>query len=381
MFDDLRNLDLLFLRLQSLYGTTLYPRQSVIIFDEIQKCPQARQAIKYLVADGRFDYIETGSLMSIRKFKRGIMIPSEETRINMFPLDFEEFLDAIGSQEAFELIRYAYENKVALGEAAHREMMRKFRLYMIVGGMPQAVNAYLDYNNLKRVDDVKSEILELYIDDLREIDETGRASRIFEAIPAELSRGKLRYTVGSVIEHSDGVNVDPIWQDLDNALAVNFSYRSTEPNVGLALHKDPGYFKLFLGDTGLFVTLSFWDNEDGGREVYNKLLSDKLSADLGMVYENAVAQCLRAHGHSLYYYTFKADPEGKNNYEIDFLITRQSKLLPIEVKSSGYTAHKSLDRFREKYSSRIVQSVVLYPKDLKTSADTLYLPVYMAPLL
>lgn len=381
LFDDIRNLNFLFLQLQSLYGTSLYKRESVIIFDEIQKCPKARQAIKYLVKDGRYDYIETGSLMSIRKYKRGIMIPSEETRITMFPMDYEEFLWALEDTVTFPMIRYAYENRRALGEAVHRQFMRQFRLYILVGGMPQAVNAYIQYNELKRVDDVKREILELYMDDLREIDETGRASRIFESIPGELAKGKLRYTVGSVIENADAYNLDTIWQDLENSLTINFSYRCTDPNVGFALHKDYDYFKLFLGDTGLFISLAFWDRDSNTNELYNKLLSDKLSADLGTVYENVVAQCLRANGHSLYYYTFKADTEGKNNYEIDFLITQGTKLQPIEVKSSGYTAHKSLDKFREKFSSRIGRSILLYPKDLKQEGEVLYLPVYMVTLL
>lgn len=381
LFDDVSDLDFLFLQLQTIFDTSLYERESVIIFDEIQKCPEARQAIKYLVQDRRYDYIETGSLMSIRKYKRGIMIPSEETRITMFPMDYEEFLWAIDDNLTFKMMRYAFEKRQPLGDAVHRKLMRQFRLYMIVGGMPQAVNAYLDFNDLKRVDDVKREILELYIYDLREIDESGRASRIFESIPGELTKGKLRYYVGSVIDNADAYNLDPIWQDLENSLTINFSYRCTDPNVGLALHKDYDYFKLFLGDTGLFITLAFWENSDLSNIVYQKLLSDKLSADLGMIYENIVAQCLRANGHSLYYYTFKADSEGKNNYEIDFVIAKEAKLLPIEVKSSGYLSHKSLDKFFEIYHSRIGRSILLYPKDLKVDGEMLCLPIYMAALL
>lgn len=381
LFDDLRDLDFLFLQLQSLFKTTLLKRESVIILDEIQMCPQARQAIKYLVEDGRYDYIETGSLMSIRKYKRGIMIPSEETRISMFPMDYEEFLWALNDTTTFPMMRAAFENRRALGDSVHRAFMRQFRVYMLVGGMPQAVNAYIDYNDMRRVDKVKREIIELYIDDLREIDESGKASRIFESIPGELAKGKLRYTVGSVIENANGLNLDVIWKDLENSLTINFSYKCTDPNVGFALHEDASYFKLYLGDTGLFITLAFWDNNADNNELYNKLLSDKLSADLGAVYENIVAQCLRANGHSLYYYTFKADPEGKNNYEVDFLISQGSKIIPLEVKSSGYTTHKSLDEFSKKFSSRIKRPIILYPKDLKKDGDVLYLPVYMTALL
>ncbi|MBD5185415.1 MAG: ATP-binding protein [Bacteroidales bacterium] len=381
LFDDVRNLDYLFLQLQALYNVQLHQRESVIIFDEIQKCPKARQAIKYLVKDGRYDYIETGSLMSLRKYKRGIMIPSEETRISMYPMDYEEFLWAIGDAVTFPMMRAAYDSRKPLGDAVHRQFMRKFRLYMLVGGMPQAVNTYISTNNLLLVDAKKREIIELYIDDLREIDETGRASRIFQSIPGELSRSKLRFSVGSVIENADAYNLDSIWQDLENSLTVNFSYRCTDPNAGLGLHKDYSSFKLFLGDTGLFVSLAFWDKDTGENIIYQKLLSDKLSADLGMVYENVVAQSLRANGHSLYYYTFKADSEGKNHYEIDFLTTRHNKLEPIEVKSSGYTTHKSLTEFCRIYSARVGRQIMLYPKDLKQDGQTLYLPVYMVTLL
>lgn len=381
LFDDISDLDYLFLQLQTIFNVTLYPGESVILLDEIQKCPKAREAIKYLVEDGRYHYIETGSLLSIRKHKRGVMIPSEETRLSMVPLDFEEFLGAIGESNSFTMIRYAYDKKRALGDAVHRKLMRLFRLYMIVGGMPQAINSYIESNNLQKVDEKKREIIQLYIDDLREIDESGRASRIFESIPGELSRGKLRYNVGSVIPNADSLNLDSVWQDLENSLTINFSYRCSDPNVGFGLHKDISYFKLYLGDTGLFITLAFWDSNMGENSVYQKLLSDTLRADLGSIYENVVAQCLRASGHSLYYYTFKADPEGKNNYEIDFITSCESKIQPIEVKSSGYMTHKSLDKFAAKYSGRIHRSIMLTPKDLRKDGPLLCLPVYMAPLL
>ncbi len=381
LFDAVDDLDFLFLRLQAIFKVDLHERNSVIVFDEIQKCPKARQAIKYLVEDGRYDYIETGSLLSIRKHKQGVLIPSEETRITMFPMDYEEFLWAVRDNQTMPLIRYAYENMRPLGDAVHRLMMRQFRLYILVGGMPQAVNAYIDTNNLAAVDAVKREIIELYIDDLREVDESGRASRIFESIPGELSRSKLRYQVGSVIKNVLPSEIDDIWQDLDNSLTVNMSYKCYDPNVGLALHKDYSYFKLYLGDTGLFVTLAFWDRKVADNNIYNKLLSDKLSADLGYVYENVVAQCLRAAGHSLYYYTFPSDESGKTSYEIDFITSYGSKLMPIEVKSSGYKTHRSLDVFCEKYSDRVGRRILLYTKDLRKEEQLLCLPVYMCLLL
>lgn len=381
LFNDLSDIDFLFLRLQAIFHVTLFPRESVIILDEIQFCPQARQAIKYLVEDGRYDYIETGSLLSIRKNTVGILIPSEETRITMFPMDYEEFLRAIGDEQTFPLITYSFDKLKKLGDGVHRKLLRQFRLYMLVGGMPQAVNAYLDSNNLAKTDEVKREILELYTDDLRKIDSSGRASRIFEAIPGELAKSKLRFEPGSILKDINRAELENVWKDLEDSLTVNFSYRTTDPNVGMGLHRDLDSFKIYLGDTGLFVTLAFWDKDMTDNDIYLKLLSDKLSADLGYVYENVVAQMLRAAGHSLYYYTFPTDETRKNHYEIDFLISKGKKINPIEVKSSGYKTHKSLDVFCERYSSNIGSPIMLYTKDIQKEASLLYLPVYMTPLL
>lgn len=381
LFNDLSDLDFLFLRLQAIFNVTLHPRKSVIIFDEVQFCPKARQAIKYLVEDGRYDYIETGSLLSIRKNTVGILIPSEETRITMYPMDYEEFLWAINESQSIELIKYAYMNLKPLGDDINRRLMRQFRLYMLIGGMPQAVNEYLDTNNLAATDEVKREIIELYLDDLRKIDPSGKTTRIFESIPGELAKSKLRFEPGSVIKDADRSNLNEIWKDLEDSLTVNFAYLTTDPNVGLGLHKDPYSFRIYLGDTGLFVTLAFMDRNVADNDLYRRLLADKLSADLGYVYENIVAQSLRAAGHSLYYYTFPTDATRKNHYEIDFMTSTSNKVNPIEVKSSGYSAHKSLDVFREKYSSRIGTPILLYTKDLRKEHGILYLPVYMTMLI
>ena len=381
LFRHLDDLDFLFLRLQAIFHTELQERKSVIIFDEVQSCPQARQAIKYLVEDGRYDYIETGSLISIRKNTENILIPSEETRITMFPMDYEEFLWAMGDKQTMPLIRHAFENSRSLGDNLHRRLMRQFRLYMLVGGMPQAVNTYLDTNNLAETDAVKREILTLYMDDLRKIDGTGRASRIFESVPGELAKSKLHYQVGSVIKNAVPSKMDHIWQELEDSITVNFCYKCTDPNVGMALHKDYENFRIFLGDTGLFVTLAFWDKDVTDNQLYQKLLSDKLSADLGYLYENIVAQCLRAAGHTLFYYTFQADSENKNHYEIDFMLSVSNKIIPIEVKSSGYKTHKSLDMFEKKYSARIKNRILLYTKDFRKEGGVLYLPIYMTSLL
>lgn len=386
LFSHLSDLNFFFLRLQSLFNVSLHKRQSVIIFDEVQLYPQARQAIKHLVKDGRYDYIETGSLLSIKKNVKGIVIPSEETRICMYPLDFEEFLWAVNKPQTYDLIKYSYQNFKLLGDAVNRELMRYFRLYMLVGGMPQSVNAYLESNNFSAVDAVKRTILELYIDDFRKIDPTGRASRLFTSIPAELSRNAMRYQVGSVIENATASRLGELLMDVADSMTVNFSYHANDPSVGFSLHADYNCFKLFLADTGLFVTLAFMDRDYTENVIYQKLLSDKLAVDLGYVYENAIAQMLKSAGNELFYYTFQEEviKEGNKifrNYEVDFLISRKDKICPIEVKSSGYNAHKSLDMFLQKYSARILNSYLLYTKDMRKDHDIICLPVYMTGLL
>lgn len=388
LFTHISDLNYFFLRLQSLFNVSLRERKSVIIFDEVQLFPPARQAIKHLVKDHRYDYIETGSLLSIKKNVKGIVIPSEETRIAMYPLDFEEFLWAIDKSQIYELIRYSYQNLKSLGDAVNRDLMRNFRLYMLIGGMPQAINAYLESNDFSAIDAVKRNILELYIDDFRKIDPTGRASRLFTSIPAELSRNTTRYKVGSVIENATAARLSELLMDMADSMTVNFAYHANDPSVGFSLHADYDYFKMFLADTGLFVTLAFMDRDYTENEIYRKLLSDKLSADLGYVYENAIAQMLKSAGNELFYYTFKEeipkdeeDSKTVRNYEIDFLLSRKDKICPIEVKSSGYNSHKSLDKFQEKFSARILYRYLLYTKDLRKDKDIFCLPVYMTELL
>jgi len=384
LFDHMSDINRFFLGLQTLTMKTLPRRRSVIIFDEIQFCPKARQAIKYLVKDGRYDYIETGSLISIKKNVRDILIPSEESRLSMYPMDFEEFLWAIGKGPTFDLIRHCYEHLEPLGDAMNRAIMRDFRLYMLVGGMPQAVNEYLDNNDFAAVDAVKRNILALYDADFRKIDPLGRASTVFDHIPSELARNVMRYKVGSVIEGARLGRLGEVFADVKDSKTVNFAYHANDPGVGFAMHADFDFFKLFLADTGLFITLVFKDKEYIENDIYRKLLTDKLSADLGYIYENVVAQQLAVAGHSLYYYTFKMQvPESEQQrfYEIDFLISRRDKICPIEVKSSGYKSHRSLDEFQKKYSSRIQSRYLLYTKDVRKETDIICLPVYMAGLL
>jgi len=372
------DINLFFIQLQAAYHVQLHPRQSVIVFDEVQRCPRARQLVKYLVADGRYDYIETGSLISIRQNIKDITIPSEEERIEMFPMDYEEFRWAMDDTATIPLLRTLLETRKPLG-AALQQSMRDLRLYMIVGGMPQAVAALLDTNNFEQVDRVKRQILQLYADDFHKVDPQGRISQLMMAIPAQLSKQISRYQPATVIQGTATETMAQLLFAMTDSKVVNVAYHVNDPNVGMALTKDLGRYKLFMGDTGLLVTLIFWDKSYTDNVIYSKLLSDKLPANLGYVYENLVAQMLRAAGHQLFYYTFPKDD--KHNYEVDFLLTRGSKICPIEVKASGYRSHTSLDAFCVKYSDRVTDRYLLYTKDLAQDGPLLLLPVSMTGLL
>lgn len=378
LFDDLMNLEFIFLRLQQAYSTQLFERNSVIVFDEVQQCPKARQAIKYLVKDGRYDYIETGSLISIRKNIENITIPSEEDRIQMNPMDYEEFRWALGDTVTVPLLKTFWEKKIPLG-AAHRDAMRNLRLYLLVGGMPQAVNAYLDTNNLRTVDEVKRKIILLYREDFAKIDKTGKVSNLFMSVPAALSRNASRYVPSSVIGNVADDKMSELLMNLEDSKTVNIAHHADDPNIGLPVSANYDKFKIFLADTGLFVTLAFWDKDFTENIIYDKLLSDKLSVNLGYVYENLIAQMLVASGNRLFYHTWKKDE--KHYYEIDFLLSRGAKLCPVEVKSSGYKAHASLDTFCDKYSARVGSRYLIYTKDLTKDNGTTLLPAYMTPLL
>jgi predicted AAA+ superfamily ATPase len=380
LFDDISDLDFFFFRLQAFSNVALEARQSVIIFDEVQLQPKARQAIKHLVKDGRYDYIETGSLLSIKRNVKDIVIPSEETRVNLYPMDYEEFRWALGDEVTLNLLRSAFEKKQPLTDALNRKLMRDFRLYMLIGGMPQAVAEYLNTNNLNKVDAVKRNIIELYDDDFHKIDPRGRASLMFNAIPAELNRNASRYAVGKVLE---GARLERMYEtigDMIDSMTVNVAYHANDPSVGMSLHKNISRYKMYIGDTGLFVTLAFLDKAYSENTLYIKLLNDKLSADLGYIYENVIAQMLRAAGNELFYYTFPKE-SSNHNYEIDFLLSRGEKICPVEVKSSGYKTHASLDAFGQKFSSRIKEKYLFYTKDLRKENDLLCVPVYMAGLL
>ncbi|MGN0714662.1 MAG: ATP-binding protein [Anaerovoracaceae bacterium] len=381
LFDDVSDLNYLFLQLQLQYKVDLYERNSLIVFDEVQLCPKARQAIKSLVKDHRYDYIETGSLISIKKNVQNILIPSEERKLNMYPMDFEEFCWASGDNTTFPLLKQLFESRKPVGEKLNRTLMRTFRLYMLVGGMPQAVKEYFQTNNFRKVDLVKRDILNLYEDDFRKIDSTGRLSLVFDSIPAQLNKNASRYQISSVLENQRADDSFlSLLSELKDSRTVLTAYHANDPSVGLANHKDLTKFKLYLADTGLFTTLAFKDRNFTENDIYEKLLNDKLSVNLGYLYENVVAQLLASNGNDLYYYTF-ANPSSRHNYEIDFLLSRKNKICPIEVKSSGYNTHTSLDKFIEKYPDRILDKYLVYTKDLKKDKDILLLPVYMVPFL
>lgn len=379
LFNDITNLSYIFLKLQLQYNVSLFERESLIVFDEVQFCPTARQAIKHLVADGRYDYIETGSLISIKKNVKDILIPSEEKKINMYPLDYEEFLWAIGDNVTAKLLKEVFDKKISLGNLQHRNQMRKFRLYMLVGGMPQAINEYINTNNLKMVDDVKREIINLYSDDFYKIDNSGKVSSIYEAIPSELNRHSTGFKISSVITGSKESALNELYE-LIQSKTVLPAYNVNDPNTGLSSMYNKDNFKLYLSDVGLLVTLMFKDREFTSNDIYLKLLSDKLNVNLGIFYENVIAQTLVTNGHKLYYHTMYNEVQ-KRNYEVDFLISDGKKISPIEVKSSSYKAHKSLDIFCEKYSNRIKNRYVIYPKDLEVKDNVIYLPTYLAMFL
>lgn len=380
LFEDISDLDYLFLQLQLQYRVDLHERKSLIVFDEVQQCPLARQAIKTLVQDRRYDYVETGSLISIKKNVKDILIPSEERRISMYPMDYEEFLWATGDTATIPLLKKLFDSNKPAGNQTHRKLLRYFRLYMLVGGMPQAVNEYIETNNFRKVDQIKRDIINLYIDDFKKIDATGKLSYLFEAIPAQLNKNASRYQVSSILKNERGNSVLELIAELKDSKTVLVSYHANDPNAGMSNNKDLGKFKLFLCDTGLFVTLMFKDKEFTENIIYEKLLNDKLSANLGYLYENVVAQILTANGNGLFYHAFMNEKTRKN-YEIDFILARNNKICPLEVKSSGYRTHASLDAFSGKYSDRILNKYLVYTKDFSKDEDIFCIPVYLTQFI
>lgn len=380
VFDDIADLDYFFLRLQATTGVNLFEKESVIIFDEIQLMPKVRQAIKHLVADGRYYYIETGSLLSIKKNVKNIVIPSEEYRIEMFPMDYEEFLMATGNENSYSLLRKLYKSNRAVGNQINQKLMRDFRLYMAVGGMPQAVKAFVDGKNFSEIDTVKREILALYKDDFRKVDSSGRISMLYDAIPSQLALAKKRFVISNALGKRTTLKDIELLADLLDSKTVLPCYNVTDPSIALSLTKDPDCFKLYPSDIGLFTTMLFNSESKTSDNIYSKLLSNKLEANLGYLYESVAAQLITSQGRKLYYHSWPKE-NSKHNYEIDFLLTSHSKITPVEVKSSTTTSHDSLDAFFKKYHGIIYRSYIISQKDVGNDKDIKYKPVYMFPFI
>lgn len=377
-FDDINDLDMFFLRLQALTGVNLYREESVVIFDEVQLFPKARQAIKHLVKDGRYHYIETGSLISIKKNVENILIPSEEMKIDVYPMDYEEFCWA--TNQNFDMLKKIYDMNKSIGQEVNRKLMRDIRVYMAVGGMPQAVEAYTAGQNFSMIDQIKRQIIVLYEDDFKKIDPSGRLSSIYHSIPAQLSKEAKRYSLSKTLGRRKNEKDDSLIYDLIDSKTVIASYNSTDPRVSLSLTKDLSSYKLYIADTGLFVTLMFIDRPATENEIYAKLLADKLPANLGYLYENLVAQMITSTGRELYYHTW--EKKGSTHYyKIDFLISNGSKVSAIEVKSAGAGKHESLLEFRKKYSKNIKNNYIVSQKDIDKKEELKFMPVYLTPFL
>lgn len=384
----LNDLDTFFLYLSNYYNVRLYERKSLIIFDEVQLFPRARAAIKYFVADGRYDYLETGSLMSIKKNVKDIVIPSEERHVKMYPLDFEEFLWALDNDMLMDLIRKCFRDRKPMGQVFHRKAMDYFRQYLIVGGMPQAVEAYVQTKNFDRVDRVKRDILELYRADIVKHAEgyEMKVEQIFDDIPAQLQKHEKKFKLSSLKKEARFRDYEGAIFWLSDAMIANICYNSTAPNIGLKLNMDRLTLKCYMADTGLLISHAFDENGIVSEEIYKKLLFDKLEVNKGMIVENIVAQMLVASGHKLYFYSNTSRTDASSRMEIDFLIAKSKissrhNISPIEVKSSKNYTLTSLRKFCSKYDEQLYIPYVLHAGDLKEENGITYLPLYMTPLL
>ena len=377
-FDDIGDLNLFFLRLQAETGVTLYHNESIVIFDEVQLFPKARQAIKHLVADGRYSYLETGSLISIKKNVKDILIPSEEMKIQVYPMDYEEFCDATGGN--YELLQQIYNMGKAIGQATNRKLMRDLRIYMAVGGMPQAVEAYTQGRNLSEIDMIKRQIISLYEEDFKKIDPSGRISALYHSIPAQLSKDSRKYRITTAIGKKNNTKAEELIYELIDSKTVLPCYNSTDPRVSLTDTKDFDSYKLYLSDTGLFVTLMFIDRPVTENDIYAKILSDKLPANLGFLYENLIAQMIASSGRELFYHTW--EKEGSTHYyEIDFLVSEGSKINAFEIKSSGTGKHESINVFYKKFSKNVSNLYLLSQKDVGKEENLMLKPFYLMPFL
>lgn len=379
IFNDIADLNRFFLRLQLETGVTLYEGESVIVFDEIQKAPLVRQAIKYLVLDGRYYFIETGSLISIRQNVKDIVIPSEEYKIPVYPMDYEEFLSATGNT-SYSVLRKLYSQNAPIGECTHRKLMRDFRLYMAVGGMPQAVDCYVQNKNFEEINMVKRRIIDLYEEDFKKIDSTGRISRLFHGIPSQLMTGKKRFVISNALKKKTTSKDEELLSDMLDSKTVIISYNTTEVNLSLNLNRTLDSYKLYFADTGLFVTMLFKDEGGVYKDIYNKLLSDKLDVNLGYLFENMVAQMIASSGRNLFYHTWRKE-NSTHQYEVNFLIIKNGKISPIEVKSSSVRYHSSITEFAKKYSSQVNEQYLISQKDVGKEGMLKLKPIYLLPFI
>lgn len=380
--------DALFLHLSLYYRVQLYERKSLIVFDEVQFYPQARAAIKYLVADGRYDYIETGSLISINKNVKDILIPSEERHIKMFPMDFEEFLWAMGEEMLMPYIEDCFKKQQPLGQALHRRAMDYLRQYIIVGGMPQAVQTYIDTKSFEKADAEKRDILQLYRSDIRKyaFGYESKVSKIFDTLPGQLQKHEKKFKLSALKDHARLREYESSFLWLEDAMVINVCCSASEPSVGLRLKMDDSTMKCYMGDTGLLISLAFDERTIATEELYRKLMLDKLEINKGMLVENLVAQMFRASGHELYFFSSYSKENSEDTMEIDFLvrkpiISNRHNISPIEVKSSKNYTLSSLRKFRNKYAPQLSTAYVLHSSDLKVEDGVVFLPLYMAGLL
>lgn len=377
-FDDIGNMNMFFLRLQAETGVTLYEHESLIIFDEVQLFPKARQAIKHLVFDGRYHYLETGSLISIKKNVKDILIPSEEMKIQVYPMDYEEFCEATGNN--YDLLRQINDMGAAIGQSTNRKLMRDLRLYMAVGGMPQAIEAYVEGKNFSEIDQVKRQIISLYEEDFKKIDSSGRISALYHSIPAQLAKDSRKYRISTAIGKRTTLKTEELLYELIDSKTILPCFNSTDPRVSLADTKDFDSYKLYLSDTGLFVTLMFIDRPVTENDIYAKLLSDKLPSNLGYLYENLTAQMIVASGRELYYHTW-GKKDSTHYYEVDFLISEGSKINAFEIKSSGTGKHESITEFSRKFSKNVKNIYLMSQKDIGKEENLQLRPFYLMPFL
>ena len=383
----LEDLDTLFLYLSQHYHVKLHERRSLIILDEIQLCKRARAAIKFLVADGRYDYIETGSLVSIKKNTEGIVLPSEERSLKMYPMDFEEFLWATGNETLMDLIRKMYEDCKPMGQVFHRQAMDAFRKYMIVGGMPQAVKKYIETKDFDAVDEAKRDVLTIYRNDIFNYagDQADKVASIFDQIPSQLSKHEKKFRLSALKPGAKYRDWDDAFFWLKDARIVNICYNSTEPNIGLKLNEERTTLKCYMNDSGLLISHAFDERGIVSSDIYRKLLLEKLEVNEGMFMENMVAQMLTSSGHNLYFFSNSSE-KAEDRMEIDFLlqkdkVTSRHNIRPIEVKSGKNYTLSSLNKAMRKFSEHLTTPTVIHTSDLKIEDNIAYLPIYMTPLL